>query len=151
MCQILAWVTLRKRSTVHNCASLERTLGQSQGCSPSSTTAALGKRLLCPMPPSTGRWDCKRGKMWQAAQTSTPVSLPSFSQFPETSLHPLCLPFPKQDSSSLAKFVLNLIAGSTGREAINLGDVLYHCAVIISVSNYLCVLGTTVNLSVNHC
>lgn len=47
--------------------------------------------------------------------------------------------------------MLNLTVGSAGREAINLGDVLYHCIVIISVSNYLCTLGTTVNLSVNHC
>lgn len=59
--------------------------------------------------------------------------------------------FAVQDRSSLGKFVLNLLAASTEGKAINLGDVLYHCTVIISVSNYLCTLGTTVNLSVNHC
>lgn len=82
--------------------------------------------------------------MWQTGQMSTPMSLLGFSQFPAKSLHPLCLLFPMQDESSLGKFVLNLIAGSAGKEAINLGDVLYHCTVIISVSNYLCTLGTTV-------
>lgn len=72
------------------------------------------------------------------------MSLLGFSQFPAKSLHPLCLLFPMEDESSLGKFVLNLIAGSAGKEAINLGDVLYRCTVIISVSNYLCTLGTTV-------
>ena len=126
-------------------------MGQCRRCSPNSITAALGRRLLCPMSSSTCRWDLKPGKMWQTGQMSTPMSLLGSSQFPAKSLHPLCLLFPMQGRCSLGKFVLNLIAGSTGREAINLGDVLYHCSVIISISNYLCTLGTTVNLCVNHC
>lgn len=147
----LAWVALRKCSTIHDCVSPERPLEQCWRCSPNPITAALIRRLLCSMSSSTCRWDLKQGKMWQTGQTSPPVSLLGFCWFPAKTLHPLRLVFPMQDRSSLGKFVLNLIAASTERKAINLGDVLYHCTVIISVFNYLCTLGMTVNLSVNHC
>lgn len=144
----LAWVILRKSSIVCNCVSLKRVVGQPWRYSLSSIITAL-RRLLCPMSPSTSGWDCKRGKMSQTGQTSTPVSLLRFSQLPAKPLQPLHLVFPMQDRSSLGKFVLNLIAQSTGRRTINVRDFLYHFTV--SVSNYLCTLGTAVNLSVNHC
>lgn len=146
----LARVILRKSSTVCNCVSLNRVVGQPWRYSPSSITAAL-RRLLCPMSPSTCGWDCKRGKMLQTGQTSTPVSLLGFSQLPAKPLQPLHLAFPMQDRPSLGKFVLHLIARSTGRRTINLRDFLYHFTVIVSVSNYLCTLGTAENLFVNHC
>lgn len=89
--------------------------------------------------------------MSQTGQTGTPVSLLGFSQLPAKPLQPPHLLFPMQDRFNLGKFVLNLFAQSTGKRTINLRDFLYHFTVIISVSNYLCTLGTAVNLSVNHC